>query len=222
MRILIIEDNKVLCQTLKRGFTEIGHVVDVSNDGKSGIYFVENAEYDVIILDIMLPDINGIEVCRKLRDTALSTPILMLTAKRSVNSRVEGLNAGADDYLCKPFDFEELVARILAIHRRETAQKNPVIEAGGISLDTVSRKVMVKSSEVQLTSTEYHVLEYLMSHPDKLLTYEMLENHIWDIEKSREYNSLNVIVSRLRSKLGYDLKDCPIRNAYGEGYRFTP
>lgn len=222
MRILIIEDNKVLCQTLRRGLTEIGHVVDVSNDGKSGIYFVENAEYDVIILDIMLPDINGIEVCRKLRDTALSTPILMLTAKRSVNSRVEGLNAGADDYLCKPFDFEELVARILAIHRRETAQKNPVIEAGGISLDTVSRKVTVKNGEVQLTSSEYHVLEYLMSHPDKLLTYEMLENHIWDIEKSSEYNSLNVIVSRLRRKLGYDLKNCPIRNAYGEGYRFTP
>lgn len=222
MRILIIEDNKVLCQTLRRGLTEIGHVVDVSNDGKSGIYFVENAEYDVIILDIMLPDINGIEVCRKLRDTALSTPILMLTAKRSVNSRVEGLNAGADDYLCKPFDFEELVARILAIHRRETAQKNPVIEAGGISLDTVSRKVTVKNGEVQLTSSEYHVLEYLMSHPDKLLTYEMLRNHIWDIEKSSEYNSLNVIVSRLRRKLGYDLKNCPIRNAYGEGYRFTP
>jgi len=221
MRILIIEDDKELCATLKRGLTETGHVVDIVNDGISCIDFAKTTDYDIIILDIMLPDIDGLEVCRKLRDTALATPILMLTAKRSIEDRVEGLNAGADDYLCKPFGFEELEARFRAVHRRESAQKSPVIEINGISLNTVSHEVMANGNKVELTSTEYRMLEYFMSHPNQVLTREMIENHIWDIEKSNEYNSLNVFISRLRRKLGYDSKTCPIRSVYGEGYRLV-
>ena len=222
MRILIIEDDKKLCFTLERGLAEVGHVVDIVNDGRTGIDFAGAAEYDLIILDIMLPDINGIEVCCNLRRDKISAPVLMLTAKRSIEDRVEGLNAGADDYLCKPFAFDELEARIRAVHRRETTQKSPVIEAAGIMLDTVNRTVTANGKKVELTSTEYRMLEYFMSHPNRLLTREMIENHIWDIEKSSEYNVLNVFISKLRHKLGYDMKNCPIKNVYGEGYRFMP
>jgi DNA-binding response OmpR family regulator len=222
MRILIIEDDKALCSTLERGLVEIGHVIDTVNDGASGIDFAEAAEYDLIILDIMLPDINGVEVCRILRKNSVSAPFLMLTAMRSVDDRVNGLNSGADDYLCKPFAFDELEARIRAVHRREGAQKSPVIEAGGITLNTLSRVATANGKQVELTSTEYHMLEFLMSHPNRLLTYETIENHIWDIEKSREYNNISVFISRLRRKLGYSNKNCPFRSVYGEGYRFTP
>ncbi len=221
MRILIIEDDKGLCSTLERGLAEVGHVVDTVHDGASGIDFSGAAEYDLIILDIMLPDISGLEVCRKLRDASISAPILMLTARRAIEDRVEGLNAGADDYLCKPFAFDELEARIRAVHRRETTQKSPVIEAGGISLDTVNRMAKANGKIVELTSIEYHMLEFLMTHSNRLLTYEVIENHIWDIEKSREYNNVSVFISKLRHKLGYDMKNCPIKNVYGEGYRFT-
>ncbi|MDD4924495.1 MAG: response regulator transcription factor [Dehalococcoidales bacterium] len=221
MRILIIEDDKELCSTLKRGLAEVGHVVDIVNDGRTGIDFAGAAEYDLIILDIMLPDIHGIEVCRNLRRDKISAPILMLTAKRTIEDRVEGLNAGADDYLCKPFAFEELEARIRAVHRRETTQKSPVIEAAGITMDTVNHTVKVNCKKVELTSTEYRILEYFMSNPNRLLTREMIENHIWDIQKDNEYNTIEVFISRLRRKLGYNVKNCPIKNVYGEGYRFT-
>jgi DNA-binding response OmpR family regulator len=222
MKILIIEDDKKLCATLKRGLGEIGHVVDTVYKGRTGIDFAEAAEYDLIILDIMLPDIDGLEICRILRNDSVSAPILMLTAKREVNDRVEGLNAGADDYLCKPFAFDELEARIRAVHRRETTQKSSLIEAGGISLDTVTRKVKVDGKEISLTSTEYRILEYFMSNTNRVLTREMIANRIWDIEKNCEYNVMSVFISRLRRKLGYDMKSCPIRCVYGEGYRFMP
>ncbi|MFZ7104856.1 MAG: response regulator transcription factor [Peptococcaceae bacterium] len=222
MRILIIEDDKELCSTLKRGLTEVGHVVDTVNDGRTGIDFAGSAEYDLIILDIILPDIDGIEVCHKLRGDSVSAPIMMLTARRSIDDRVNGLNAGADDYLCKPFAFDELEARIRAVHRREGVQKSPVIEAGGIILDTVNRMATANGKKVELTSTEYSILEYFMSHPNRVLTREMIENHIWDIEKSCEYNNTSVFVSKLRRKLGYSNNNCPFRSVYGEGYRFTP
>jgi DNA-binding response OmpR family regulator len=222
MKILIIEDDKKLCATLKRGLGEIGHVVDTVYKGRTGIDFAEAAEYDLIILDIMLPDIDGLEICRILRNDSVSAPILMLTAKREVNDRVEGLNAGADDYLCKPFAFDELEARIRAVHRRETSQKSSLIEAGGISLDTVTRKVKVSGKDVKLTSAEYRILEYFMSYPNRVLTREMIENHVCEIEKNRGCNTVDVIISRLRRKLGYDMKSCPIRSVYGEGYRFMP
>ena len=221
MKILVVEDNKKLCFTLKQGLTEMGHVVDTVNDGRTGIDFAGAADYDLIILDIMLPDIDGLEVCRNLREGLESTPILMLTAKKTVDDRVKGLNAGADDYLCKPFAFEELEARIKAIHRRETSQKSPVIEAGDISLDTITRKVTVGGKEISLTLTEYRVLEYFMFHPNRLLSRGMIENHIWDIRKDSEYNTIDVFISRLRHKLGYDSKTCPIRSVYGEGYRLV-
>jgi DNA-binding response OmpR family regulator len=205
---------------LKCGLGEIGHVVDTVYKGRTGIDFAEAAEYDLIILDIMLPDIDGIKVCRILREDSVSAPILMLTAKNAIEDRIEGLNAGADDYLCKPFAFEELEARIRAIRRRETSQKSPVIESSGISLNTVTREVFANGKKIDLTPTEYHLLEYFITNPDRLLTYEMLEDHIWDIEKKYEYNVVNVFISRLRHKLGYDMKNCPIQNVYGEGYQF--
>jgi DNA-binding response OmpR family regulator len=221
MRILAVEDDKKLCATLKRGLTETGHVVDIVNDGISCIDFAKTTDYDIIILDIMLPDIDGLEVCRILRNDSVSAPILMLTAKREVNDRVEGLNAGADDYLCKPFAFDELEARIKAIHRRENSQKAPVIEAGGILLNTVTRRVTANGKEIELTSTEYHLLEYFIFNPNRVLTREMIENRIWDIERNCGSNSIDVIISRLRRKLGYNIKNCPFHSIYREGYRFT-
>jgi DNA-binding response OmpR family regulator len=221
MKILVVEDNKKLCFTLKQGLTEMGHVVDIVNDGKSGIDFAVAIEYDLIILDIKLPDIDGVEVCRLLRGESISSPILMLTAKRTIDDRVKGLNAGADDYLCKPFAFDELEARIKAIHRRETSQKSLVIEVSGISLDTITRKVTVGGKEIALTATEYRMLEYFMFHPNRVLTREMIENHLWDIQKDSQYNTIDVFISRLRNKLGYDIKTCPIRSVYSEGYRLV-
>lgn len=222
MRILLIEDDQVLCDTLKRGLGEIGYVVESAHDGETGIYYARNAEYDLIILDIMLPDKSGIEVCQVLRASAISTPILMLTAKNTLKDKVKGLNAGADDYLCKPFEFDELEARLRSLQRRLGPQRSPVIENLGISLNTVTHEVKADGKPVALTATEYRILEYFMMNPNQVITREMIEGHIWAIENTHQSNAIDVFIRKLRRKLGCNARTGPIRTIYGEGYKLAP
>jgi DNA-binding response OmpR family regulator len=221
MKILIVEDDKKACDVLKRGLTEAGHIVEAVSDGESCVEYAHDVGYDLIILDIMLPGIDGLEVCRKLRAGPVSPPILMLTGKDTVGDKIKGLNAGADDYLCKPFDFDELEARIKALQRRTLTRGSPVIEAGGISLNTITREVRSNGKKVGLTSTEYRLLEYFMTNPNMVLTRRMIEEHIWNIETALESNAIDVLVGKIRRKMGFDIRACPIQNVYGEGYRFV-
>jgi len=222
MKILLIEDDQGLCDTLKRGLFETGHVVESTHDGETGIYYVKNAEYDLIILDIMLPDVSGIEVCQALRANSISTPILMLTAKKTLRDKVDGLNAGADDYLCKPFDFEELEARIRALQRRQSSHKSPVIEMSGILLNTLTHEVIYNGNNITLTTTEYRILEYFLMNPNQIITRAMIENYIWDIEDNHESNAIDTFIKKLRHKLGCGIQTGPIQTIYGEGYRLIP
>jgi len=221
MKILLVEDDKGLCDTLKRGLGEAGYVVESVHDGETGAYYAQNAEYDLIILDIMLPDRSGIEVCQALRAGSISTPILMLTARNTLKDKVKGLDAGADDYLCKPFEFEELEARLRALQRRQLPHRSPVIEIFGISLNTITHEVTANNKRVALTPTEYRILEYLMMNPDRVITREMIEEHIWEFDKDHESNTIDVFIKKLRHKLGCDSRTGPIRTIYGEGYRLT-
>ena len=219
MRILLVEDDPGLCNTLERGLGESGNVVDVTHDGKAGIFYAQNVEYDTIILDVMLPDINGVEVCRALRAGGVSTPVLMLTAKNTLEDKIKGLDAGADDYMIKPFDFEELEARLRALQRRQAPYKSPVIEVSGILLDTAAREVTVNGKTVEMTTTEYRILEYLMMNPNQVLTRDMIEEHIWKIEKTHQSNAVDVFIGKLRHKLGYEARSGPIQTIHGKGYR---
>jgi len=219
MRILLVEDDPGLCNTLERGLGESGNVVDVTHDGEAGMFYAHNAEYDTIILDVMLPGISGVEVCRTLRADGISTPILMLTAKNTLGDKVKGLDAGADDYLVKPFDFEELEARLRALQRRKEPYRPPVIEASGILLDTAAHEVIVNGKTVELTTTEYRILEYMMMNPNRVLTRDMVEEHIWKIEKTHQSNAVDVFIGKLRHKLGYKARSGPIQTIHGKGYR---
>jgi DNA-binding response OmpR family regulator len=215
----LVEDDKGLCNTLERGLGEAGHVVESVHNGEEGIYYALNADYDVIVLDIMLPDISGLEVCKKLRGKSVSTPIIMLTAKKEPNDRVRGLDAGADDYLCKPFDFEELEARLRALQRRQVPNRSAVIKTAGISLNTITHEAEANNKKAALTPTEYRVLEYIMANPNRVLTRAMIEEHIWDISRDHESNIVDVFIEKLRHKLDLDPKTGPIRAVYGVGYR---
>jgi len=179
MRILIIEDEKDIAYLIRRGLTEEGYAVDVAYDGNEGLSFAEGIPYDLIVLDIVLPKKDGLEVCLELRRKKVNTRILMLTCRDSITDRVKGLDSGADDYLVKPFAFDELSARIRALLRREVARGSPVIQTGDVSLNTVTREVKRGNRDIVLTNKEYAILEYLMLNPRAILTRQMIENHIW-------------------------------------------
>jgi len=222
MKILLVEDDKGLCDTLKRGLGEAGHVVESAYGGETGAHYAQDAGYDVIILDVMLPDMSGVEVCKELRASAISTPVLMLTAKKTLNDKVKGLDAGADDYLCKPFEFEELEARLRALQRRQVLNRSAVLKTSGISLNTITHEVTANDKRVTLTPTEYRILEYLMMNPNRIITRAMIEEHIWEINKDHESNIVDVFIERLRHKLGCDSRTGPIKTIYGEGYQLMP
>ncbi|KSV18104.1 transcriptional regulator [Dehalococcoides mccartyi] len=219
MRILLLDDDKCLCQTLERALSEAGHVVEYACDGASGEYFAANSEFDLLILDIGLPDKNGIEVCRKLRADGIVTPVLMLTARDSLDSKVKGLDAGADDYLCKPFACDELFARIRALQRRPPLRVLPVVETAGISFDNVSHRVCGGKTEIKLTAAEYKILEYFITNPGVLITRSMLEEHLWGAESTSVSNTIDSLIKKLRQKLGWDAKSGPIKTLRGAGYR---
>jgi DNA-binding response OmpR family regulator len=219
MRILVVDDDHRLCSVVKRGLREEAYVVDVAFDGEEGQYLAEVNPYDLIVLDIMMPKKDGITVCRELRANDVNTPILMLTARDAVEDRVNGLDAGADDYLIKPFAFSELLARVRALLRREGVVRSSEIKVGGLTLDTSTREARLGSEVVELTTKEYVLLEYFMRHPNVVLTRTMIEEHAWDYDFDSMSNLVDVYVRRLRRKLGDTGKGEVIQTVRGAGYR---
>lgn len=219
MRILVVDDDRRLCGVVEKGLVESSYAVDVAYDGEEGLDYGETGFYDLIILDIMMPKISGIDVCGRLRDKRIDTPILMLTAKDTVEDVVKGLDAGADDYLVKPFSFSELLARVRALVRRKSMSRSPLLKSGDVTLDTRTREVKYKDESVELTTKEYMILEYFMRHPGVVITRTMLEDHAWDEEFDAESNVVDVFIRRLRRKLDRDDRPSIIKTVRGAGYK---
>jgi DNA-binding response OmpR family regulator len=216
---LIVDDDRRLCAVIKRGFLEETYSVDLAYDGEEGEYLAEVNPYDLIILDIMMPVKDGIEVCQELRAKKVNTPILMLTAKDTVEDRVKGLDTGADDYLIKPFAFSELLARVRALLRREGISKSPELRVGDLILNTLTRQVWRGKRPIELTTKEYVILEYFMRHPNVVVTRTMIEEHAWDYDFDSLSNLVDVYIRRLRRKLGGEKEDSLIQTVRGAGYR---
>ncbi len=219
MRILVVEDEKRLADIIKRGLTEAGYAVDNAYDGEEAEYMAEHTEYNAIILDLMLPRKDGLEVCRDLRLKGKNTPILILTAKDTLDDRVRGLDSGADDYVVKPFAFSELMARLRALIRRGGHLKPHKLKAGDVEMDTLSREVWRSSRRIDLTTKEYSILEYFLRHQNVVLTRTMLEENIWDYSFDGLSNVIDVYIRRLRSKLDKPGEVSLIETVRGAGYR---
>lgn len=213
MRILIIEDDPHLLRSLAATLREENYAVDAAEDGEDGLFKAQNEPYDAIVLDVMLPRLNGWQVLERLRP-ARKTPVLMLTAKDTVNDRVKGLDTGADDYLTKPFDIDELLARLRALIRRSAGQTHPMIEFGGLAIDTAARRVLLSGQEVAVTAREYSLLEYLALHRGEVVSRTTLYEHLFDEDDTTLSNLLDVHVSNLRKKLGSEV----ITTRRGHGY----
>lgn len=218
VKILIVEDDKHLAQAMKSGLEESGYAVDWIPDGESALEMVNAYSYDVIILDIMLPGIDGFSVCKTMRSINIQQPILMLTARYQEGDKVRGLDCGADDYLVKPFSYPELYARIRALLRRGIGSRTTEITIGQLALDTVLKKVKYADRLVNLTSKEYAILEYLVVNRHGVVTREMLEEHVWDSEHGAFSNVIEVLVSRIRRKLCPEDKEAVIKTVKGLGY----
>ncbi len=221
MRILVVEDETRLREQLRDRLAASGYVVDTAADGNEGLYYGEDYPLDLAVIDIGLPKLSGIDLIRRLRSAGRNFPILILTARGNWQDKVEGLEAGADDYLVKPFQFEELQARLNALLRRAAGWSQPVLNCGPISLDTRSQTVKVAEQPVELTAFEYKVLEYLMLHAGQVVSKTELTEHIYDQDFDRDSNVLEVFVGRLRRKLDPDNRTGPIETLRGRGYRFT-
>lgn len=200
MRILVIEDEKTLANSIKTGLVDEHFAVDVAYDGVSGYDLASVEEYDAIIVDIMLPGMDGIQICKMLREEKNNTPLLMLTAKDTTEDTVTGLDSGADDYLVKPFSFDELLARLRALMRRNST-KDPILRVDTLSLDPTSHIVKRANKEISLTSKEYALLEYFLRHPGHILTREQIISHVWDYSEDLMSNIIDVLIKRLREKI---------------------
>lgn len=219
MRILIIEDEKKVADFIRRGLKEEGYAADIASDGKEGLFLASTNPYDVILLDVMLPGLDGISVCRKLRqEENNSVPVIMLTAKDEVRDKVRGLDAGADDYLTKPFSFEELLARIRALLRKGSRQQQTVLRVGDLSLDLISHAVTRAGKEISLTSKEFALLEYFMRNPGMVITRTMISEHVWDINFDTFTNVIDVYVNYLRKKIDAGRGPSLIHTVRGRGY----
>lgn len=213
MRALLVEDEPDLLASLLKALREDGYAVDGAADGEEGLYKAENNDYDVVVLDVMLPRVDGWELLRRLRSTK-KTPVLMLTARDTVRDRVKGLDRGADDYLVKPFDLDELLARLRALIRRSASQAEPCLRIGEVAIDTAARTVMRNGEEVALTAREYSLVEFLALHRGEVVSRTRLYEHLFDENDSTLSNLLDVHVSNIRKKLGHDF----ITTRRGHGY----
>ncbi|HID45714.1 MAG TPA: response regulator transcription factor [Chromatiaceae bacterium] len=220
MRLLLIEDDIPLLQQLAGQLERKGYAVDQAENGTDGLYLGREFPIDVAVIDLGLPDISGLEVIRTLRKEDKDFPILILTARGRWQEKVEGLEAGADDYLVKPFQFEELLARLNALLRRSGGWSTPVLQFGDISLDTMAQQLSVQGQAVTLTAYEYRVLEYLMLHGGEVVSKNELTEHIYEQDYDRDSNVLEVLLSRLRRKLDPDNQRKPIETLRGRGYCF--
>lgn len=218
MRILIVEDEKKVAGFIKKGLEEETYAVDVAYDGEEGFHLASMNDYDMIILDWMLPKMDGLEVLSRLRDKKVSTPILLLTAKDAVDDKVTGLNKGADDYLTKPFAFSELLARIRSLLRRGQAETQTELKVGDLILDMVSHKVSRGGEEIELTGKEYSLLEYFMRNEGKVLTRTMIAEHVWDYNFDTFTNVIDVYVNHLRKKIDKKYPAKLLHTLRGVGY----
>lgn len=220
MRILIVEDDKHIAHNLKQGFLDEHYATDVAFNGEEGLFQAQSVDYDCIVLDLMLPMIDGLEVCRKLRAERNNTPILMLTAKDTLEDKVNGLDMGADDYLTKPFSFEELLARVRSIIRRST-KTDSIIKVDSLELNPISHVVTRSGKEISLTGKEYALLEYFMHHPHQVLSKDQILNHVWDYSYDSLSNIIEVLIRRLRLKIdmAYPKEKKLFQTVRGLGYR---
>lgn len=219
MRILIVEDEKKVARFIQQGLEEERYTVDVAHDGERGLALAEADHYDLIVLDIMLPKKNGIEVTRELRSKGKTTPILMLTAKTATEDKVAGLDSGADDYLTKPFAFAELLARIRSLLRRGAKEKPAtLLTIADLELDTVSHKAKRKGQMIELTAKEYSLLEYLIRNKDRVLSRTVISEHIWDYNFDTGTNLIDVYVNHLRNKIDLGFEKKLIHTVRGVGY----
>ncbi|MGD2296012.1 MAG: response regulator transcription factor [Candidatus Aminicenantes bacterium] len=218
MRILVVEDDKKVAAFLQKGLREEQYAVDVCYDGEDAVYEAQTIPYDVIILDIMLPKKDGFTICKELRENKVLTPILMLTAKDSLDDKVTGLSEGADDYLTKPFSFEELLARIRALLRRSQEYKTGILKAGDLELDPLKRTVRKAGTPVALTGKEYALLEYLLRNKGRIVSQSKIIEHVWDRNYDGASNIVNVHINHLREKIDKDSQVKLIRTVRGQGY----
>lgn len=219
MRILVVEDDKKVGGFLKQGLQEEQYAVDVCRNGTDALYMAQINPYDVIILDIMLPGMDGLTVCREMRKKDILTPILMLTAKDEIVDKVTGLAEGADDYLTKPFSFDELLARIRALLRRSQDYKTKVLKAGDLELDPMKRAVIRAGKKIELTGKEYALLEYLLRNRGRTVTPSMILEHVWDMNYVGSSNIVNVYINHLRNKIDKDFDSTLIQTIRGHGFR---
>lgn len=218
MRILVVEDEKTLCNTIAKGLRLDGYEVDTCFDGETAWDIILSESYDLIILDLNLPGMDGMKVLQKIRMEDTETNILILSARGQLQDKIDGLDGGANDYLCKPFHFEELEARVRSLTRRCVVQNNLVLECGEISLDTKARTALARGIELSLTRKELGLLEYLMLHQERPVSQEELIQHVWDGSVDSFSNSIRVHISALRKKLRAALGYDPITNRIGQGY----
>ena len=221
MHILVVEDEVRIADFISRGLSEQGYAVDVAYDGDEALGWADIAQFDVIVLDVMLPVRDGIEVCRTMRQRAIRTPILMLTARDAVEDRVRGLDSGADDYLVKPFAFTELLARLRALIRREPAALGVVLQVSDLILDTTTREVSRQDTRIELTAKEGSLLEFLMRHPNQVLTRTMIAEHVWNYDFDNATNVIDVHVRNLRRKIDDSFPIKLIQTVRGAGYRIS-
>ena len=219
MRVLIIEDERKLSNILRKGLIEEGFATDQAFDGEEGQYLAESESYDLIILDVMLPKINGLDVCRSLRNKKITTPILMLTAKTTVEDKVEGLNVGADDYLSKPFAFTELKARLQALLRRSHNQTQTTLQVEDLEVDPVKHTVKRENKTIFLTPKEFSILEFLLRHQGEVVTRTQITEHVWDYNFDALSNVVDVFVATLRKKIDSGFKSKIIQTVHGVGYK---
>lgn len=221
MKLLIIEDEHKIANSLKKGFEQERYTVDVSYDGLEGLDLAHDEGYEIIILDLMLPGMDGYQICQKLRDENVHTPILMLTAKGELQDKISGLNMGADDYMTKPFAFEELLARVRALGRRPKQNIGAILKCADISLNTLSFIVKRDNKQIELTSKEFALLEYLMRHANQILSKDQIIEHVWDYDSDVLPNTVEVFIKSLRKKIDKAFPNSPalIQTARGFGYK---
>jgi len=222
MRVLLVEDEPRMAQVITKGLREQSYAVDVANDAKTALYLASVNDYDVIVLDVLLPDRDGYDVCRELRMGRNGTPVLMLTARATIEDRLSGFEAGADDYLTKPFSFRELLARLHALLRRDSQLRPDILEIADLVLDSASHRVSRANQEIQLTANEYALLEYLARRAGQLVSRGEIAAHVWDDSFDPFSNAIEVYINRLRKKIDDQHTTKLLHTRRGEGYILEP
>lgn len=221
MKILVVEDEHLIATSIKKGLEQEHYTVDISFDGTDGYDLASTGDYDVILLDLMLPGMDGLSICQKLRGENNHTPILMLTAKNQIEDKIKGLNSGADDYLTKPFAFEELLARVRALGRRPHQSVGKILTVGDLSLDTTTYQIKRGNQEIRLSDKEYSLLECLMRHSGQILNKDQLIQYVWSYESDILPNTIEVYIRNLRQKIDNPFKKKLIQTIRGFGYKVS-